>query len=284
MATNASADILVLGATGTVGRALVQQLSAHEHAVRAATRHPDTYDGPGAPVRFEYTDPDTYAAALAGVTRVFMLAPPDMEAYGYLVPFLDAAAAADVERLVLMTAMGVEHAPPEVPLRGAELHLQNLEVDATIVRPNWFMQNFLTYWRGMIEADGVMRLPAGEAATSFVDARDIAAVSGAALLESGHAGAAYTVTGPEALTYHEAAQVLSEAWARDIQYEPVSDDTALDLLTSAGLGTDYAEMLIGLFQSVQAGQAAPVTPDVEEVTGEPPRSLAQFATDTADVW
>ncbi|PEN06297.1 NAD(P)-dependent oxidoreductase, partial [Longimonas halophila] len=74
--------------------------------------------------------------------------------------------------------------------------------------------------RGLIESDGTMRLPAGNAATGFVDARDIAAVSVAALTEDGHAGAAYTITGPEALTYHEAADVLSEAWSRDIRYEP----------------------------------------------------------------
>ena len=278
---------LVIGATGTVGHFVVKQLTAQGQPVRAATRQPGAYGAPSAHVhaaQFEYTDASTYAPALDGVARVFMLAPPDMQAYGHLVPFLDAVAEAGVEQVVLMTAMGVEHAPPEVPLRQAELHLQELNMAATIVRPGWFMQNFLSYWRSMIESSGTMRLPAGNAATSFVDARDIAAVSVAALTEAGHAGAAYTITGPEALTYHEAADVLSEAWSRDIRYEPVSDETALDLFTSAGLDADYAEMLVGLFQGVRAGQAAAVSPDVEEVTGQPPRSLHQFAADTAGAW
>lgn len=287
MATPTVPLTLVVGATGTVGSAVTQQLAAQEQPVRAATRRPERYDAPHSHVHataFEYTDVSTYAPALKDTSRVFMLAPPDMEAYGHLVPFLDAVDEADVEQVVLMTAMGVEHAPPEVPLRQAELHLQELDVASTIVRPGWFMQNFLTYWRGMIESDGTMRLPAGEAATSFVDARDIAAVSVAALIEDSHAGHAYTVTGPEALTYHEAADVLSDVWKRDIRYEPVSDETALDLFTSAGLDADYAEMLVELFQGVRAGQAAAVSPDVERVTGQPPRSLQQFAADTADAW
>lgn len=285
MASPTPPSILVIGATGTVGHSVVQQLAAENQPVRAGTRRPEAYEAPSAHVhaaQFEYTDASTYAPALDGVARVFMLAPPDMQVYGHLVPFLDAVAEASVEQVVLMTAMGVEHAPPEVPLRQAELHLQDLDVAATIVRPGWFMQNFLTYWRGMIESDGTMRLPAGEAATSFVDTRDIASVSVAALTEAGHAGHAYTVTGPEALSYHEAADVLSEVWNRDIRYEPVSDETALDLFTSAGLDADYAEMLVGLFQGVRAGQAAAVSPDVEQVTGQPPRSLRQFASDTAD--
>ena len=280
-----SSATLIIGATGTVGQSVVQQLGAYGAPVRAATRQPEFYDAPHAEaVAFEYTDPATYASALRNAKRVFMLAPPDMEAYGYLVPFLDAAANAGTEQIVLMTAMGVEQAPPEVPLRRAELHVQELDIASTIVRPNWFMQNFLTYWRGMIEHDGTMRLPAANTATSFVDTRDIAAVSVAALTEDGHAGHAYTVTGPEALTYHEAADVLSKAWDRDIRYEPVSDETALQIFTSAGLDDDYAQMLVGLFQDVKAGHAAPVTPDVEDATGRVPRSLQQFASDMAGAW
>lgn len=287
MANSKPSYTLVIGATGTVGSAIVRQLAGQKQPVRAATRRPEAYEAPHAhvdAVAFEYTNASTYAPALEGAERIFMLAPPDMQAYGHLVPFLDAAADAGVKQVVLMTAMGVEHAPPEVPLRQAELHLQELDVAATIVRPGWFMQNFLTYWRGMIESDGIMRLPAGNAATSFVDARDIAAVSVAALTEAGHAGHAYTVTGPEALTYHEAAEVLSEAWSRDIRYEPVSDETAFALFTSAGLDADYAEMLVGLFQGVRAGQAAAVSPDVEQVTGRPPHALHQFASDMTDAW
>ena len=251
------APTFVVGATGTVGRRLTRQLADEGRPVRAATRHPDRYDGPAAaePVRFDMTDPSTHASALEGAESVFLMAPSDTDAYGQLVPFI-----------------------------AAELHLRTSDLAGTILRPNWFDQNFLTYWRGMIENDGVLRLPAGEAETSFIDAGDIAGVAAAALTDTGgaHDGEGYTLTGPEALTYHEAADVLSEAWDRNIRYEPTSDEEALRLLTEVGLDEDYAEMLIGLFQNVRASYAAPVTPTVEQVTGTAPRSLEAFAHENAE--
>lgn len=125
--------------------------------------------------------------------------------------------------------------------------------------------------------DGVLRLPAGDAQTSFIDAGDIAAVAAAALTDAAHRGTAYTLTGPEALTYAEAADVLSQVWGRDISYEAVSDEAARAMFAQAGLDEAYAQMLVGLFQNVRAGHAAPVTEAVEEITGQPPRSLQQFA-------
>lgn len=282
--TNTQSPIFIVGATGTVGRRLVRRLTDRGTPVRAATRTPSTYEGPesAGAVRFDYLDPETWSAALGDADRAFVLAPSDTDAYSQIVPFLDAAADAAIEHVVLMTAMGVDQAPDETPLRRAELTLMDRALDATILRPNWFMQNFTTFWRGMIEADGVMRLPAGDAATSFIDADDIAAVAEAALVEDEHADEAYTLTGPDALTYHEAASILSEAWGRTVQYEPVDDEEAHRILTAAGLDDDYAEMLIGLFQNVRAGHAAPVTQAVRTVTGHAPRSLEDFAEATAE--
>ena len=284
--TDSQSAIFVVGAQGTVGHRLVTRPTDRGQGVRAGTRTPDDYDGPSGAeaVRFDYLDADTWAPALQDADRAFVLAPPDTAAYAQLPSFLEMAPDAGVERTVLMTAMGVDQAPDEMPLRRAELTLMDGPLDTTILRPNWFMQNFLTFWRGMIEADGVMRLPAGDAATSFVDAGDIAAVAEAALLDADQAGEAYTLTGPEAHTYHEAAEILSDAWGRDIRYEPVSDEEAFEILTTAGLDEDYAEMLIGLFQNVQAGHAARVTETVEAVTGRVPRSLAEFAEAAADAW
>lgn len=279
--------IFVIGATGNVGGPLTRQLTKQKgERVRAATRAPEGHDLPGGAeaVRFDMAGPETHAPALGDAERVFMMAPPVMEASSQLIPFLDTAEQAGVRHVVLMTAMGVEHAPDEVPMRAAELHLQKSSMDATILRPNWFTQNFVNYWGGMIQHDGVMRLPAADAKTSFIDTRDIAAVAAAALTEAGHVGHEYTLTGPEALTYHEAAAILSEAAGREIRYEPVSDEEAHRILTEAGLGNDYAEMLIGLFQSVKAGNAAPVTPDVEKATGKPPRSVEAFAREHAEAW
>jgi uncharacterized protein YbjT (DUF2867 family) len=276
--------VFVVGAMGNVGSRVAAHLTDVGRAVRAATRWPEAYDGPAEPVRFDFTDPGTHAPAVEGAGSAFVMTPADVEAYPQLIPFMQTAADAGVRRIVLMTAMGVDQAPDDVPLRAAELHLEQGDQEHTLLRPNWFMQNFLTYWRGMIEADGVMRLPAAEAETRFIDTDDIAAVAAAALTRDGHDGQGYTLTGPEAFTYHEAAEVLSDASGRDIRYEPVSDEEARNILTEAGLDAEYAGMLVGLFQNVKAGHAAPVTPAVEQVTGRPPRSLEAFARDNADAW
>jgi uncharacterized protein YbjT (DUF2867 family) len=97
------------------------------------------------------------------------------------------------------------------------------------------------------------------------------------LVEDGHTRPPYTLTGPEALTYQEAAEILSDAWGHPVRSEPVSDEEAHQTLKAAGLDADYADTLIGPSQNVRAGHAAPVTEAVETVTGRPPRSLRRFA-------
>lgn len=277
--------VLVTGASGKVGRATVGALVARGADVRAASRHPDTVaDAKG--VTLDWSRPDTYDAALAGVDRVFVLLPSGVEDVG--APgraFLDRALAAGVERVVLMTAMGVEHAPPEVPLRALELHVEGLGVPATVLRPNWFAQNFSEgIFCPPIVGDGVIRLPAGDAAVSFVDVRDIGAVAAAALVEDAHEGVAYALTGPAALTHAEAAEVIGRAAGRPVRYEPVDDDVFRAAMGGLGWDRGYLETLVGLFGMVRAGAAAPVSPDVERVLDRPATSFAQFATDHADAW
>jgi uncharacterized protein YbjT (DUF2867 family) len=277
--------ILVAGSTGTVGQPLVRHLVDRGEPVRAGTRTPGRYDGPreATPVRLDLADPDTWEAALQGVRRAFVLSPSAPSAQAQMGRFVAAAADAGVRRIVVMTAMGVDQAPDDAPLRRAELAAEKSAAKSVVLRPNWFMQNFLTFWRDMIETDGVLRLPAGDGATSFVDAIDIARVAATALTDASLAGTAHTLTGPSAHTHAEAAEILSNAWNRPIRYEPVGDVEAIDLFRAAGLDQQYAEMLVGLFESVRAGYTAPVSPAVEEVTGRPPRSLRAFAKSTARV-
>jgi uncharacterized protein YbjT (DUF2867 family) len=96
-------------------------------------------------VSFDYLESETWPEALGPADRAFMMAPPDTAAYGQLVRILDAAADAHVEHVVLITAMGVDQVPDEMPLRSGELYLIDNYLDATILRPNWFMQNFTTF-------------------------------------------------------------------------------------------------------------------------------------------
>lgn len=272
--------ILVLGATGTVGRPLVHELINRGECVRGATRELSKH--PGGPlveyVRIDYADGKTFRPALEGVDRLFILSPPG-HARGdqVLAPFLDAALP-KVKRVVTMTASGVE-ASDEIPLRKIERTVERSGVAWTHVRPTWFMQNFGTVWLPGIQATGNVIVPAGESKTAFVDARDIAATAAVALTAEGHAGKAYTLTGGEALTYAEAAAVLTRETGRKIGYLPIDDASFEAGLAKAGLSPDYAKTMVALFQAVRAGHAARTSPDVKAVTGSAPRTLGEYARD-----
>ena len=145
-----SNKILVVGASGNTGCPLVKELVNQGECVKAATRSLETYRGAVGDgvevIPFDLNDPATQSAALEGTNRLYLLAPPEaeMDADRLLIAFMVRAREAGVSRVVLMTAMGVEHAPPDFGLRRVELHLQDSDMDFTILRPNWFMQNFNT--------------------------------------------------------------------------------------------------------------------------------------------
>jgi uncharacterized protein YbjT (DUF2867 family) len=280
--------VLVLGATGNVGSALVAALARRGEEVAAATRRPG--DG-GAEsravirVKFDYDDPSTFAAALSGVDRVFLaVRPGDDEADRTAIPFIDAAKRAGVRRVVALTAMGVENLDGAA-LRIIERHLEQSGLAWTYLRPNFFMQIFARepLVTG-IRAAGVLCVPAGDAGVSFIDVRDIADVAAAALTASGHEGQAYMLTGPGALTHGEVAALLAGCTGRPIRYEPLDEDRARALLSGSGLPPARVERLLGFYRLVRSGWCSPVSPVVASVLGRPPRSMAAFVREHATVW
>jgi uncharacterized protein YbjT (DUF2867 family) len=280
-----SREILVVGATGNVGSAAVSELAKAGHRVRAASRSPGaaaSVDGVQA-VRFDYGDASTFDAALDGVDTVFLLAPPgDLRSDVLTEAFLDRATKR-VRKIVTMSADGVQYADTS-PLRKVELRVEQSGVAYVHLRPGWFMQNFHTYWVSTIQADGLIAVPAGSSKTAFIDARDIGATAAAVLLTDAHDGQALSLTGPEALTYEEAAAVLSRAAGRPIRYVNVSDAAFLDGLIAAGMPRDYADHLTVLFSTVRAGAASQVHETVASVLGRQPRTLAAYAADHAAQW
>lgn len=283
-----SHKILVVGATGNVGSSLVEVLVKKGEQVKAGTRHPADYPPTDnvEPVAFDFDQPETYAPALVGVDRVFAITKTaDIQADKTLIPLIDQAKAAGVAHIVLMTAMGVDQAPADVPIRRLELHLINSGIDYTILRPNWFMQNFSPgFLLPMIQQGGAFYLAADDSKTSLIDARDIAAVAAAALTEEGHAGREYTLTGGEAFTYSEAAAILSEAANREINYVAIDDSAFRDALASAGWEPEQVGFFADLFYIVRQGWVAPVSPAVSEILGREPISLQQYALDYVEAW
>ena len=281
--------ILVIGATGTVGSQLVMQLGQRGEEVRAATRQPATARrrsaGASELVEFDFERPETFAPALEGVERVFLIARPgDEQADRVAVPLIDEMKRQGVRHVVNLTAMGVEMLEG-MALRKVERYLEDSGIGFTHLRPNFFMQVFsggplLTD----IRSTGAIHVPAADASISYVDARDIAAVAAAALSEAGHVGRAHTLTGGEALDHAEIARAISEAAGRTVRYVPISEDAARTAIEGAGLPPQRAERLIGFYRLVRQGFCAPVSADVQTVLGRPPVSFAQFARDHAACW
>jgi uncharacterized protein YbjT (DUF2867 family) len=265
-----SGKILVVGANGTVGTSLVPALLRKGEKVVAGSREGRAAAGAEA-VRLDLADASTLPNALKGVDRIYALSPSgSVDQPGLLLPLIEAAAKQGV-KLVLQTAIGVD-ADDNIPFRQVELALERSGTPFVILRPNWFADNFVTYWGEQVKR-GEIRVPAGEGKSSFVDSRDIAAAAAGALTSSTHDGKAFNLTGPAAYSYAEAAVMLSKALGRSIGYRSVDDATFKREMVAGGLSQDYAEVLAMIFHPVAQGWTAFVTDAVETLSGKPPRPL-----------
>jgi uncharacterized protein YbjT (DUF2867 family) len=275
------AHTLVIGANGTVGSALVGLLADRGQSVRKATSRTATEPGQ---VHVDLTTGAGLASAFDGVDRVFFLAPPGHTNQDVLLgPVIDAAARHGVRKAVMMSAMGA-NADDAAPMRKAELHLERSGVPYNIIRPNWFMQNFNTFWlRGILE-HGKIFLPVGRAKGSFIDARDIAAVAAELLSRDDLARRDYDLTGAEALDHDQAAAILSRETGRTITFEDIAPEAMLDGLLKAGVPADYARFLVTILGYFKAGHSERITTAVEALTGQAPRTFAQYAKDHRAAW
>jgi uncharacterized protein YbjT (DUF2867 family) len=275
------AKTLVVGANGTVGSNLVKTLAARgESVLRATSKQARQADE----VHLNAATGEGRAQAFAGVARAFLMAPPGFTNQDELViPLVDAAKQAGVAKIVLMTAMGA-NADEASPMRKAERYLEKAGLAYNIVRPNWFMQNFNSYWIGSILAEGKIRLPVGNAKGSFIDARDIAAVAAELLLTNRFDNRDFDLTGGEALDHDEVAAILARETGKKIAFEDISPEAMLQGLLGAGLPLPYAEFLILILGYFKAGYAARIESSVEAITGKKPIAFAAYAKDHRAAW
>jgi uncharacterized protein YbjT (DUF2867 family) len=284
-----SQRILIIGATGRVGVELVRLLTEKGEAVRAATRSPSTASARlpyfAEAVEFDFDRPETFAPALKGVAKVFLMARPgDNHADKVAMPFIDMAKKEGVRLIVNITAMGVEQ-DEFFTLRLLEKYVELSGIPYIHLRPNWFMQNFNSGpMLAEIRATGGLHLPASDAKLSFIDVRDIAAVGLAALTEPRHAGNAYTLTGGEALDHYEVVGILSRTAGKEITYVPLSEEVACAALKKAGVAGDLIERWTKFYRIVRQGLCASVTHDAESVLGRPTIAFEQYAKDHAASW
>jgi uncharacterized protein YbjT (DUF2867 family) len=268
---------LVFGASGLVGHEVIKGLQQQGIALHAV-RHRKAAGSSAELKWFEHdlaqgTGPE---ALWSGVTHVFLMSPPGYtEQDKILIPVIEKAQRSGIQKLVLMTAMGVNHAIGS-PMQKVETALQNSGLIYAIIRPNWFMQNFHSYWGEGVRQHRQILVPGGQARVSFIDARDIGAVAARLLVTPGKGE--YDLTGPESLTHAEAAQILSEALGTTISYTDADPKEFKALLLKVGLPEDYASFMLVIFAALREGYAAPVTPHVEEILGRKAFTLMDYAT------
>lgn len=266
--TRGDERVLVLGATGTVGRRVAARLRHRGFEVSAASRS-------GA-VRFDWSDASTWSAAAAGCRRAFVMAPDGVAVDP---DFLRAAVARGVGRVVLLSSRAIETVGDD-RLLAAEAAVRSAGAQWTIVRADWFDQNFDEGFLRDAVLAGEVAIPVGDARFAFVDAEDVAAVAACALLDDGHVGRTYEVGGPEALSFAEALAIVSRAAGRTVRHLGTADDY-LRVMTALGVPRAQVVREIGAFEALRTRGDTRADDTVEQVTGSPARRFRRWAADAA---
>ena len=281
-----SKPILVTGATGTIGRDVAKQLSKKDLSVRAGVRDQakarKQFGADIALVPFDFENEKTFSGALEGVEKVFLLPPLLSNQLEVMNAFVDAAKRGGVRQIVKLSAIGVDDATQPTAIKGHaanEQHIRESGLGFTFLRPNSFMQNFITYFP---PRNGAIYLPWGNGTASFVDTRDIARVAAEVLASDGHAARIYTLTGPATLGIAEVALILSEVTGHEFKYVDVPEAAARDGMVQAGMAQWQVELVMELHAVNKQNRWSTVTSDIEKVTGAPPTDFAKFARDHAD--
>jgi len=278
--------ILVTGATGKVGSQLIEQLAAAGEPVRALVRDPEKAARMlPADVELARGDLDEIGAilgALDDVDRLFLLSPP-LENMLQLERNVIAAATDNVEHIVKLSAIGAEDPQTKsfFPRQHgqAEIVIRDVGFTYTFLRPNFFMQNLLAA-APQIKSQGAIYQPGANQSASHIDIADIASVAAAVLRDpSRHANQAYTLTGPQSLTFHQVADIVSRVIGKPVKYIDVPRDAARQAMISGGMPEWQAEGISQLMDDYRAGKMSAVTNDVERITGKKPRTVEEFATE-----
>ena len=279
--------ILVTGATGTTGGEVARQLAAKGAPLRALVRNPAKADGLkqlGVEIAVgDMTDPASLDPALAGIERVYLVTPPEADLVALHANVVDAAVRAGARHVVKISSFFTSATTPVVYARQhwqAEETIRGSGIGYTFLHPSFFMQNFL-FFAPAIKKDGVFAVPMSEGRVSMIDARDIAAVAAAALTEDAHLGKTYVITGPQALTFGDAAGLLGEAIGKPVSHDNITPEAERAALIAAGDTAEHADDLLAVYEAFDKGAGLAVEPTVRDIGKTEPHTFADFARDYA---
>ncbi|WP_018476961.1 SDR family oxidoreductase [Pontibacter roseus] len=279
--------ILVTGATGTVGREIIKQLSLQDRHVRAGVHSVITGENlkrlPGVEiVEIDFRKPESLHAAFTHVDRLMLITPMTEDQQEMARNLVDEARKKEVKHIVKLSALGAG-AEPGIQLgrwhRDIEKYIEESGIPYTFLRPASFMQNLVNYNAETIQKEGKFYMPMGDGKVSFIDTRDIAAVAVEALTNDGHDSQVYELTGPAALSHAELAAILSEETGREISFVDVPEDAVQQGMLSQHMPEQLVNALLELYAVQKAGKSSGVTNTVQEVTGRAPHSFRQFVRD-----
>ena len=281
--------VLVTGATGTVGSVLARLLAENGTSVRAVSRRGLSPDpkAKGIDARaVDLREPQAVAAALTGVQRLFLATPLEEDMAAVAARVVEQARRAGVRQVVRLSAFGAGggatrlaaiHAQTEECLRRSGLAWVSL-------RPNAFMQNTIGEFAGSIRRHSRFHAPQGDGRVSVIDARDVAAVAARLLTQSPPTTGCFDLTGPEALSNHDIASLLTQALGHPVDYLDTPPGETRATLLAAGVSRWLTDIVMELYELSARGGAARVSSQVSELLGRPPIAFRQFAADHADAF
>lgn len=282
---------LITGATGNIGKYVVDELLKLNKEVKVAARNVEESeklfshkDKSLELVRFDFLDETTFDTSLQGVKAIFLMRPPNLaDPKRDMLPFLQLAKDRGIEKIVFVSLLGVEK-NPVVPHRKIENMIEDLGISYVFLRPSFFMQNLNTNHRQEIKDRNELFIPAGKSKTSFIDTRDIASVAAITLTNQKYNNKAITLTGKTAINYYEVSNIMSKLLGRKIEYKNPGLLEFRKERIKRGTPKEFANIMMLLYLMTKLGTAKEITDDLEKIIGREPISFNQYAFDHKEYW
>jgi uncharacterized protein YbjT (DUF2867 family) len=273
--------ILITGASGTVGRTVLQEVSRTPSSVRAMFRSKEeAAKAPSGcqPVLADFSDKPSLRKALDGVTAVYLVCSPIPQLVELESNVLDVCKETGVQHVVLNSALGAGDFPKSFPSwhRKVEDKLKSTGISFTILRPNGFLQNIVAYNAPSIRAQGAFYASMSDAKVSYLDVGDIAAVAAKALHAGAHAGKTYELHGPEAISNQELAKRISRVAGRTVNYVDIPESAQREAMLGLGMPEWQVTALVDLQQYYKQGGGAKTDGLLKSLIERDPVTLDQY--------